>query len=91
MTQKAPMPDRTWAWRFHPNTADDAMQGGWTEHEDKRETPYLLATPAREAADDMLEALVEIRAWMDPEMSGWDQKFCIEIDALIARAKGGAA
>jgi hypothetical protein len=40
------------------------------------------------AAPDLLAKLVEIREWMDPEMSGWDAKFCKEVDALIAKAKG---
>ena len=57
MTEKPEMPDAIWAWYFMASKRDDAISGGWTDSEDRREVKFLRSTPAREAAPDILEAL----------------------------------
>lgn len=42
------------------------------------------------AAPDLYAKLAEVRSWMDPDVSGWDAKFCAEIDATLAKARGEA-
>lgn len=102
MSKTPPMPDRTWAWQFHPNSAWlEAMRGGWLEREGNNMTPYLLATPLREAAPDLLEAHEEnarILGFLVNELQGLipagklaalDKCYARSVEA-IAKAKGGA-
>jgi 4'-phosphopantetheinyl transferase EntD len=87
MANKPEMPDAIYAWWFVENQRDGVFLGLWSENEDKRDAKFLRATPCREAAPDMLDALRAMRD--DPTVKAvcrsplWAQM----VDA-IAKAEG---
>jgi hypothetical protein len=90
-------PDQIWAFDCGDWTDFDQSEELWDPHEPWFK--YLRATPAREAADDLLAALdaadahfgpfaeITINGAHDPD----DVRVVALIRAAIARAKGGAA
>jgi hypothetical protein len=84
-------PDRIWA------TGNEAM-GSWNSTQVNpntapEQTVFLRATPAREAADDLLVAakmtdavMSEVAARVGPQHAWWDIIF--DIRAAIAKARG---
>jgi hypothetical protein len=83
-------PDRIWAWWFSASKRNAHMQGGWSMHSDRREKSYLLSTPVREAAPDLLDALQDMLA----ANGSCDDDNIDAVDkarAAIAKATGGAA
>lgn len=50
---------------------------------------YLLSTPTRDAAEELLEALVELRKWMGPCGLDYEIDAAMQAaDKAIAKAKG---
>lgn len=89
-------PDRIWMGA----PSDDNHHDFWFEP-DEGGTPYLFATPAREAADDLLEALEGLVAaneqWNEAmtdiigRAPNWSDDYLDAARAAIAKAKGGDA
>lgn len=57
-------PDRIWTWQYTDHATDEKLnRGDWYPDADRldgRGVPYLRATPARERAEELVEALREL-------------------------------
>lgn len=86
MTQKH-TPDRIWAWQED----DDFMRA--KPHGVSVSQEYLLATPTREAAPDLLAALIDAKAMLQLLSTPDDamaQSVLQQTRAAIAKTKGEA-
>lgn len=85
-------PDRIWARLDDPQVEPGETTGKWVDHGpgEPEEKPYLLSTPAREAAEELLEALEEVLGEVE-NVEGYSyqrQKLTERTRAVIAKAKG---